>query len=81
MDPIHIRIFVNQHIRFLIGKRLQFFTRLFPGFNKFQYPDYHDDMSLVNEYELKELDQLLAWCIEYDVHLQLAMAGPAESCD
>ncbi len=66
--------FRESDIRFLSENGFNF-TRLFLGFNKFQYPDYPDDMSLVNEYELKELDQLLAWCIEYDVHLQIAMAA------
>ena len=30
---------------------------------------------VVNRNELLELDQLLAWCIQYGVHLQISMAG------
>lgn len=51
------------------------FTRLFFNFDYLAYPDYPEDKSLVNEYELKELDRLLSWCMEYGVHLQIAMAG------
>lgn len=49
------------------------FLRLFFDFQTLRYPDYPDDAYVVNQKELEELDQLLAWCIEYDVHLQIAM--------
>ena len=49
------------------------FTRLYLNFMTFRYPDYPKDPYLVNENELKELDRLLAWCIQYDVHLLITM--------
>ena len=49
------------------------FTRLFLNFPTFRYPDYPDDPYMVNVMELEELDQLLAWCMEYGVHLQITM--------
>ena len=51
------------------------FLRLFYGFDTLSYPDYPSDRPLVNEYELKELDRLLSWCMEHGVHLQIAMSG------
>jgi len=50
------------------------FTRLFFGFSTLRYPDFPADARIINEKELEELDQLLAWCMEYDVHLQIAMS-------
>ena len=49
------------------------FTRFYLCFSTLRYPDYPEDPYLVSEQELKELDQLVAWCIEYGVHLQIAM--------
>ena len=49
------------------------FTRLYLNFMTLRYPDYPKDPYLVNENELKELDQLIAWCIQYDVHLLISM--------
>lgn len=49
------------------------FTRLFLNFPTLRYPDYPDDPYMVNVKELEELDQLLAWCMEYGVHLQITM--------
>lgn len=49
------------------------FTRLFLNFPTLRYPDYPDDPYMVNMKELEELDQLLAWCMEYGVHLQITM--------
>ena len=51
------------------------FLRLFYGFDTLSYPDYLSDRSMVNEYELKELDRLLSWCMEHGVHLQIAMSS------
>lgn len=48
------------------------FTRLFFGFDSLRFPDYPEDGRLVNENELKALDQLLAWCIERGIHLQIS---------
>lgn len=49
------------------------FTRLFLGFSTLRYPDYTKDVRTINEKELEKLDQLLAWCMEYDIHLQISM--------
>lgn len=60
------------------------FTRIFFGFTTLRYPDFPEDVLLVNETELLELDQLIAWGIEYDVHIQLSMSdtpGDLESMD
>ena len=50
------------------------FAHLFFGFSTLRFPDYPEDGRLVNEAEFREMDQLLAWCMEYDVHLQIAMS-------
>lgn len=49
------------------------FTRIFFGFSTLRYPDYPADEKMVNISELEDLDQLIAWGIQYDVHIQLAM--------
>jgi len=68
-DYVH---FSESDVRFLAENGFNF-TRLFFGFETLRYPDYPDDPRMVNKYELRELDQLLAWCLKYDVHLQIAM--------
>lgn len=55
------------------------FTRLFLSFETLRYPDYPADPSMVNRNELLELDQLLAWCIQYGVHLQISMCDYLDS--
>lgn len=49
------------------------FLRLFYGFDTLRFPDYPKDGHLVNENELKELDQLIAWGVERGVHVQISM--------
>ena len=49
--------------------------RLYFSFETLRYPDYPADLSVVNRNELLELDQLLAWCVQYGVHLQISMSG------
>lgn len=49
------------------------FLRLFYGFDTLRFPDYPEDGRLVNENELKDLDQLIAWGIEHGVHIQISM--------
>lgn len=49
------------------------FLRLFFGFDTLRFPDYPEDGRLVNENELRELDQLIAWGIEHGVHIQISM--------
>ncbi len=60
-------------IRFLAENGFNF-ARLFFDFGSLRYPDYPEDPEQVNQSELKDLDQLLAWCVEYGVHLQIAMS-------
>lgn len=50
------------------------FTRVFFGFSTLRFPDYPEDGRLVNENELRDLDQLIAWGMEYGVHIQIAMS-------
>lgn len=65
--------FRESDIRFLSESGFNF-TRLFFDFGSLRYPDYPEDWKQVNRSELKDLDQLLAWCIEYGVHLQISMS-------
>lgn len=51
------------------------FTRLFFHFQTLRYPDFPEDPYLINMRELEDLDRLLAWCMQYDVHLQISMRG------
>lgn len=51
------------------------FVRLFFNMNTLQFPYKNEADDAVNMVELKELDQLLAWCMEYDVHLQITCVG------
>lgn len=41
------------------------FTRVFFGFETLRFPDFPEDGRLVNENELRDLDQLIAWGIEH----------------
>ena len=50
------------------------FTRVFFGFETLRFPDFPEDGRLVNENELQDLDQLVAWGIEHGVHIQIAMS-------
>ena len=50
------------------------FARVFFSFSTLRFPDYPEDGRLVNENELRDLDQLIAWGIEYGVHIQIAMS-------
>ena len=49
------------------------FTRVFLAFPALRFPDYPDGLDLVNEAEFRDIDQLIAWGIEYGVHIQLSM--------
>jgi len=51
------------------------FVRLFLNMNTLQFPYKNTADNEVNILELKKLDQLLAWCMEYDVHLQITCVG------
>ena len=64
--------FQESDVQFLSDNGFNF-TRVFFGFSTLRYPDYPEDTTLVNENELRDLDQLIAWGIEYDVHIQLSM--------
>lgn len=64
--------FKESDIRFLAENGFNF-NRMFYSFSTLRYPDFPADSRMINEKELEELDQLLAWCIKYGVHLQIAM--------
>lgn len=51
------------------------FTRVFFDFTKLQYPFLTQERDEVNRRELEELDQLIAWGLEYGVHIQLGCFG------
>lgn len=63
----------ESEIRFLAENGFNF-TRLFLDFGTLRYPDYPEDWKQINQSELEDLDQLLAWCIKYGVHLQISMS-------
>lgn len=72
-DGKHVyRDFSEADIAFLAENGFNF-ARIFFGFSTLRFPDYPDDPYLVNENELRDLDQLIAWGIEYGVHIQIAM--------
>ena len=66
------RPFAESDVRFLAENGFNF-TRLYLSFETLRYPDFPEDPRMVSQSELRDLDQLLAWCIEYDIHLQIAM--------
>lgn len=73
-DGRHIyRDFRESDIAFLAENGFNF-TRLFFGFDTLRFPDYPEDGQLVNENELKELDQLIAWGMEHGVHIEISMS-------
>ena len=65
--------FEESDVRFLAENGFNL-ARLFFGFSTLRYPDFPEDARMINEKELEELDQLLAWCMEYGIHLQIAMS-------
>lgn len=72
-DGRHIyRHFRESDVVFLADNGFNF-LRLFFGFDTLRFPDYPEDGRLINENELKELDQLIAWGIEHGVHIQISM--------
>lgn len=58
-------------IRFLSENGFNF-ARLYLGFDTLRYPDMPKDPRLVNMNELRQLDQLIAWGMKYDVHIQIS---------
>lgn len=64
--------FSETDVRFLADNGFNM-MRLFLGFSTLRYPDYTKDPELVNTRELEDLDQLVAWCMKYDIHLQISM--------
>ena len=72
-DGRHIyRHFRESDVTFLSENGFNF-LRLFFGFDTLRFPNYPEDGRLVNENELRELDQLIAWGIEHGVHIQISM--------
>ena len=70
-----IDFFHERDIRFLAENGMNF-ARLYLSFTSLRYPDFPEDGNLVNLSELRELDQMIAWAMEYDVHLSLCMLSP-----
>lgn len=65
--------FRETDIKFLSDNGFNF-ARIFFSFSTLRFPDYPADSRLVNENELRDLDQLIAWGVEYGVHIQIAMS-------
>lgn len=68
------RDFRESDIRILADNGMNF-TRLFFDFSTLQFPYKTDDREMVNLIELRELDQLIAWGMEYNVHIQIGCFG------
>ena len=64
--------FRETDIKFLADNGFNF-ARVFFSFSTLRFPDYPADGRLVNENELRDLDQLVAWGMKYGVHIQLSM--------
>lgn len=64
----------ERDIRFLAENDMNI-ARVSLGFSTLQYPDYPENGQQVNLSELRELDQMIAWAMEYDVHITLGMMG------
>ena len=67
-----LRDYREADIKFLSESGFNF-CRLFLGFSTLRFPDYPQDLMQLNENELLDLDQLIAWGIEYGVHIQISM--------
>lgn len=65
--------FRETDIKFLADNGFNF-ARIFFSFSTLRFPDYPENARLINENELRDLDQLIAWDIEYGVHIQIAMS-------
>lgn len=75
--------FTERDIRFLSENNMNF-ARVLLSFTSLRYPDFPEDGGQVNLAELRDLDQMIAWAIEYDVHISLgmlALPGYAEEED
>jgi len=66
----HYQEFQEADIAFLAENGLNF-TRIFLDLSSLRYPDYPAALAQINETELRDLDQLIAWGIEYGVHIQI----------
>lgn len=67
------RRFDEAEVKFLADTGFNF-TRLFFDFETLRYPDYPEDVRLVNRCELEDLDRMLSWCVENGIHLQISMS-------
>lgn len=67
--------FKERNMKFLAENDMNY-ARVYLGFSTLRYPDFPEDGTQVNLMELRELDQMLAWAMEYDVHMSLCMLTP-----
>ena len=65
--------FAETDIAFLAENGMNF-ARIFFGPSSLRFPEYPEDMTLINETELRDLDQLIAWGIKYGVHIQISFS-------
>lgn len=70
----YYRDFQEAELAFLAENGFNF-TRIFFNFVSLGYPDFPEDMTMINEQELRELDQLIAWGIKHGVHIQLSISN------
>ncbi len=68
------RHFKESDVRVLAENGLNF-TKLFFDFNTLKFPYKNEEVDQVNLEQLRDLDRLVAWCIQYGVHLQLSPNG------
>jgi len=64
----------ERDIRFLAENDMNI-ARVSLGFSTLQYPNYPENGQQINLSELKELDQMIACAMKYDVHITLGMMG------
>lgn len=67
--------FRERNMKFLAENDMNF-GRVYLSFSSLRYPDFPEDGTQVNLVELRDLDQMLAWAMEYDVHMSLCMLTP-----
>ena len=67
--------FNERNMKFLAENDMNF-GRVYLSFTSLRYPEYPADGTQVNLVELRDLDQMLAWAMEYDVHMSLCMLTP-----
>lgn len=70
-----VQEYYESDVKFLADHGFNF-MRVCLGFTTLGAPDYPKNGAYLNLRELEDLDQLLAWGLEYGVHMQISMFSP-----